>query len=132
MTTHDTDLAASGIPTQDTVNAEEVLQHAASTMCTTDFENQTMMQRQHQQNQSSTSTSANGERKTLTSSGSTAITGVEDQPIESIGEALESDTFKSLRSSIKPLPVSLQRQVLDWTEELLRLKDKIQVKKHVL
>ena len=106
---NDTDSAASGVPTQDAVNAEGGLKHAASAPRTTDFENQTMIQRQQQNNQSRTSTSTNGERTTPTSSGSTAITGAEDQPIEDIGEALESDVFKSLRSSIKPLPVSLQR-----------------------
>ena len=82
MTAYDADLAASGMPTQDTINAEEALQHAVSTTRATEFENQIIIQRQQQQNQSRTSTSANRERMAPTSSDSTAITGAEDQPIE--------------------------------------------------
>ena len=45
---------------------------------------------------------------------------------------MEKDVFKQLTSSVKPLPVSLQSQVLEWTEKLLFLKDKMQTKKHAL
>ena len=104
--------AASGHTERDIVNAEREINRttAAANAGKTAFQNPYLIG-QRNQNIPPTGTQ---DQTSPTSAGITASSSSkEDQPMHSIGDALESEVFKKLIASTKPLPVALQRQVLD-------------------
>ena len=50
----------------------------------------------------------------------------DDQPNEKLGEALETEAMMRLSKATKTLLSDLQQATLDWIDELLTLRDKIQ------
>ena len=98
--------AASGHTERDAVNAErEGVRTAVANAGTTDFQ---IPNHAGQRNQNTPPTGTQ-EQTSPTSVGiTTSPNSEEDQPIDKIGEALESEVFKQLIVSTKPLPVTLQ------------------------
>lgn len=48
--------------------------------------------------------------------------------INNIGEALECDIIKRLKDSMQSLPLALQQRTVEWTEDFLQLRDKVNKK----
>ena len=131
MSTQSAASAASGTQPNGSANTEGGIPRVESPpQRATEFQNQNSNEQQPRNQYAQPA--SNQEQHTPTSSGSTVRNDEEDQPIENIGEALETVVFQQLIASTKLLPVALQRQVLDWTEQLLIFKDKIQTKKFTL
>ena len=132
MNDNSTASAASSHHQNDRPNAEEDIPRTAPASNRTTDQTQNQNQNSNQQRHQGIPPIADQEQTTPTSKVRTTQAGEEDHPVEIIGEELETDVFRKLTSSIKPLPVSLQSQALEWREKLLLLKDKIQTKKHAL
>ena len=58
---------------------------------------------------------------------STGVTTISEEihPISKIGEALECDAMKRLCESMQSLPLALQQRTVEWTEDFLQLRDKV-------
>ena len=106
MLTQSTASATSSTQPNGSANAEgDIPRTESPPQRTTEFRNQNSNEQQPRNQY--IPPASNQEQHTPTSSGSTVRNDEEDQPIENIGEALETVVFQQLIASTKLLPVAL-------------------------
>ena len=72
------------------------------------------------------------ESQTPTSKGITSGKSKEACLDNNLGEELEVQVIKGLKDTLQSLPMALQQRAIEWTENFIDIRDKIQCKQHYL